>query len=279
MTMMAIIARVLLYSGALIAIGDVVAQWVHGGGWHSRGEAELRPRALAAWLLVLAALLLLFVAQFMALELAPTAADVAMLIRQTTWGHGWLWLSASAFLGVIAAITRAALAVRAILAAIFALSMGGLGHAAADELAPALSRALDLLHVLGIGAWIGGLLCLGRTVHADSWAAFSRVATIAAPVTVFTGVGSAFRRFDVATVPQILASDYGRLLGAKTVLVLLILGIGAWHRRAVLRRGTPSPNSVRLRAAARVLRARRHRRAHRYRAARRVAKQQSRAPT
>jgi putative copper export protein len=246
MTMMAVIARVLLYSGAVIAIGDVVAQWVRGGGWHSRGEVERRPRALVAWLLILAALLLLFVAQFLALELAPTAADVAMLIRQTAWGNGWLMLAASAFVGVIAAITRAALVVRAILVSIFALSMGGLGHAAADELAPMLSRALDLLHVLGIGAWIGGLLCLGRTVSAESWAAFSRLATIAAPVTVFTGVGSAFRRVGVATVPDILASDYGRLLGAKLAIVLVILGIGAWHRRAVLRRGTPSSTSVRF---------------------------------
>ncbi len=241
----AIVARLLLYSGALIAIGEVFASRVQGGGWRVRATSARRALVLVAWLAILLALALLFVMQFLALELAPTLSDVALLARQTTWGQGWLLLAGAALVGTFAALLHAPLWLRMLVVVVMASAMGGLGHAAADDAAPLLSRALDATHVLGMAAWIGTLLCLGE-VNAGRWARFSALATIAAPVTVFSGAGSALRRVGDATIPQILASDYGRLLGAKVAVVLIILGIGAWHRRAVQRQGSPSPMSVRI---------------------------------
>lgn len=242
---LAIGARLLLYVGALIAIGEVFAARVRGGGWRTRAVTEWTSRLLLSWLAVLLALSVLLITQFLALELAPTREDLALLTRQTAWGRAWLWLAGVALLGTVAGALRAPSWVRMTVAVSLAVAMGGLGHAAADETAPVLSRALDAVHVVGMGAWIGTLLCLGALDLAQ-WARFSALATIAAPATVLSGVGSAIRRVGEATFPQIVASDYGRLLAAKTLVVLIVLGIGYWHRRAVKHAGAPSLASVRV---------------------------------
>jgi len=242
---MAIAARLLLYVGALIAIGDVFATRVRGGDWRTRVANEDTSRLLIAWLAMLLALSLSLITQFVALELAPTREDLALLTRQTAWGQAWLWLAGVALVGTLGGVLRAPLWLRTAVAFALAVAMGGLGHAAADETAPLLSRALDAVHVVGMAAWIGALLCL-RAVDTAQWSRFSALATIAAPATVLSGVGSAFRRVGEATFPQIVASDYGRLLATKTLVVLIVLGIGYWHRRAVQRQGAPSLTSVRV---------------------------------
>ncbi len=247
---MAIVARLLLYVGVMVAIGDVCVQWVRADGWMSRIRPCEQRRPVMAWLAIMTALLLLFVLQFIALELAPTMHDVALLVRQTTWGQGWMVLAACALAGMCASILHAPLLVRASLALLLGVSMGGLGHAAADETAPLLSRALDALHVLGVGAWIGTLLCLAlspATVSSPgSWPRFSRLAVVAAPLAVLSGAGSALRRVNAASVAQVAASDYGLLLAGKIAIVLLILLLGAWHRRQVRSVKTPTAASVRL---------------------------------
>ena len=251
---MATVARVLLYLGVMVTIGDVGAQWVRRDAWTARPAPAERLRPVLAWLAVMTALLLLFVAQFLALELAPTASDVALLVRQTAWGNGWMLLAACALAGTLAAVVRAPLAVRAVIVLLTGAAMGGLGHAAADDAAPWLSRALDALHVLGVGAWLGTLFCLWRVPAPateaaralTSWARFSGLAVAAAPLSVLSGVGSTFRRVNAATIAQMVASDYGRLLGAKIGLVLLIVALGARHRRQLQARAVPTTASVRL---------------------------------
>ncbi len=245
-------ARLLLYGGALLVIGDVFAARSAGSTWRSRVSAAGPRPMLIAWLAVLAALLVLFVAQFVALDLAPTTADVALLVRETTWGHGWALLVATGLAGAATSAVGAPLILRLVIVLALAVAMGGLGHAAADE-AVALARALDAAHVLSMGAWIGTLAVvvmfaggLEAQDHSALWTRFSRLATIAAPLTVLSGVGSAFRRVGVATLPQIVASDYGRLLGAKTALVVGILVLGALHRRAVSRGRVPATTSLRV---------------------------------
>ena len=168
-----------------------------------------------------------------------------MLLRQTSWGAGWLAMSVTALCGALLTAVRAPLPLRVLLVSAFAAAMSGVGHAAADEL-PLLARALDTVHVLSIGVWIGTLLCLGRDATPSTWARFSRAATIVAPLTVLTGVGSAFRRIGAATVNDAIATDYGRLLASKVVLVLVILAIGARHRSEVARKGKPTAVGVRM---------------------------------
>src|SRR6187402_694384 len=232
---MAIAARLLLYAGVMLAIGDVCAQWVREDGWTSRLQPDEMRRPVLAWLAIMTALLLLFVVQFVALELSPTITDVALLVRQTTWGQGWMVLAACSLAGMCASIIRAPLMARAAIALLLGSAMGGLGHAAADEAAPLLSRALDALHVLGVGAWLGTLFCLSRSPATlalpGSWSRFSRFAVVAAPMAVLSGAGSALRRVSTASIPEIAASDYGLLLAGKIAIVLLILVLGARHRR------------------------------------------------
>jgi putative copper resistance protein D len=77
-----------------------------------------------------------------------------------------------------------------------------------------------------------------------AWRTFSRTATVMAPVTLASGVGSAARLL-LGTAPSaILASDYGRLLVLKTVLAAVILFIGAGERRRIANGKTPESRRV-----------------------------------
>ncbi|MEQ1689931.1 MAG: CopD family protein [Gemmatimonas sp.] len=243
---MAVVARLLLYLAAMMVLGDACARWVRGEAWHSRPASRDGNGPVFAWLAALIALSLLFVLQFLALELAPTVSDVAMLARQTAWGNGWLMLAGCAMVGVIGGVARAPLTGRFLIAIAFAIAMGGLGHAAADDLAPWTSRALDATHVVATGVWLGTLFSLGRSPALPVWERFSRLAVIAAPLSVLSGTGSALLRLRDASLTQVIASDYGRLLSAKLVIVAVILAVGARHRRQLLARREPTVASVRF---------------------------------
>lgn len=243
---MATIARLLLYVAAMMAMGDVCAQRLRGAAWHSPFATGRRQFLLIAWLAGLTALLMMFVLQFLALDLALTFDDVAMLVRQTTWGNGWLVLAALALAGVATTLRRATLVWQLVVASAFAVAMGGLGHAAADDTGPLLSRFFDAIHVLGVTVWLGTLLCLSMEATMISWERFSAMATVAAPLSILSGLGSAWRRVGAATVTQTIGSDYGRLLAIKLAIVVVILLLGAWHRQRMRAQQLPTAGSVRF---------------------------------
>ena len=248
MNTVAIVARLMLYAGVTMVIGSVGARWMESPSLPARESPPASRQGMWAWTVVLVALLVLFVMQFLALELAPTAQDVAMLLRQTAWGHGWLILAGAALMGALAHLARLPLLLRTVAVAGVALAMGGLGHAAADE-SLMIGRSLDAIHVAGMGVWIGTLLCAPISPSAQWWTRFSRTATAAAALVVLTGVGAAFRRVGMASISDIVSSDYGRLLLAKTLIVLGILALGARHRRNVIAQAAPSRGSVRTELA------------------------------
>ncbi len=239
--------RFALALGAALVIGECASAWAVGPHTTDRLAVPRRIHLLGAWLAVLTALLLLFAAQAVALELAPSTAEVAMLVRQTAWGRGWRLLAGVAVLGTLLALLRAPLLLRGVAAVALAIAMGGLGHAAADE-AREVARALDAVHVLGMGLWLGALLWMFRDVAREvtlaGWQRYSRLAGIAAPLVVLSGLGSALRRFGTATIPEILASSYGRLLFGKVAVVGLVLALGAWHRRQLAETESPGRLSV-----------------------------------
>jgi putative copper export protein len=248
--------RLLLYGGAALAIGRgmlaVLAREASG--------ASADPRAvrvslwLAALALVMAPLALLLVQQ-QALEL--TMAEVPGLLRDTTWGRGWMPLAVSCLLSAILlplprtrARTRASSWVLLLAALGVAAAMGGLGHAAADDQWPLASRLFDALHVVGVGAWIGGLTLMllagaGTAVpSAGEWRAFSRIATVMAPVVLLSGVGSTWRRVGGNGPMAILVSDYGKLLLLKIVLALAVMAMGFTQRRRIAAGQIPSRTVV-----------------------------------
>ncbi len=256
MELAAPLIRLLLYGGAALAIGrgtlTVLAHEVH--------EASADPRAvrvslwLAALALVAAPLALLLMQQ-QALEL--TTAELPGLLRDTTWGRGWLPLAISCLLSALLLLmprsragTRASSWALLLVALGVAAAMGGLGHAAADDQWPLASRLFDALHVVGVGAWIGGLVLMllasaGTAVpSASEWRAFSRIATVMAPVVLLSGLGSAWRRVGGSEPTAILASDYGKLLLIKIVLALSVMAMGFTQRRRISAGQTPSRTVV-----------------------------------
>jgi len=212
------------------------------------------PRTIArlAAVALLAAASLSLWGQLTALEM--TRADIPVLLGQTSWGLGWGQLAGASALAAVALLlpmgrTTSLLLLMAALGV--AVAMGGLGHAAADEQWPIGARLLDAMHVAAMGAWIGGLLCTVLIVRVPAfalrdaaWRTFSRTATVMAPVTLASGVGSVARLL-LGTAPSaILASDYGRLLALKTVLAAVILFIGAGERRRIANGKTPESRRV-----------------------------------
>lgn len=92
---------------------------------------------------------------------------------------------------------------------------------------------IDMAHFVSLSMWVGALFALvvvSRTEHVQEYVQrFSRIATFAMPVAVATGVIQGLHL--VGGVSAITKSDYGRLLVLKTLLVLLVVALGARARR------------------------------------------------
>lgn len=127
---------------------------------------------------------------------------------------------------------------------VLALTPGMLGHPAASE-RPAIAMTTAALHVLGGGAWIGGLFHLWRSARVASEVtlvaligAFHRVATVAVALLVLSGLVHL-----AMTVPDLASlgtSAWGRLYLVKVLLVVvtLVIGYGHWRNaEAAVRRG------------------------------------------
>ena len=248
--------RLLLYGGAALAIGramlTVLAREASGASADSRA---VRVSLWCAAIALVIAPIALLLQQQQALEL--TMAEVPGLLRDTTWGRGWMPLAVSCLLSAILlplprtrARTRASSWALLLVALGVAAAMGGLGHAAADDQWPLASRVFDALHVVGVGAWIGGLLLMllasagTAGPAAGEWRAFSRMASVMAPVVLLSGVGSSWRRVGGSGPAAILASDYGKLLLLKIVLALAVMALGATQRRRIAAGQIPSRTVV-----------------------------------
>ncbi len=258
----AAIARLFLYLGAMIVVGDASLALARRPLLESDGTDKDGAHALIliGWTLAFVATLALMLLQAREMELDPSLDSLSMLLS-TTWGRGWLVLIAAAFVGTSVTVMRLPTALRTVAAVCLAGAMGGLGHAAADDALPLLARVMDSLHVLSAGAWLGGLALLAwvqwrrLTPHLrPEWESFSRLATVAAPLVVVTGVVAGWRRLQLAPLNQGAAtptsfalaatSDYGLLLGGKLALVFVMLALGYMHRRRVLKERAPSWNTV-----------------------------------
>jgi copper transport protein len=155
---------------------------------------------------------------------------------------------------------RAALFGRFVLGSLVLLSFS-LGAHAATEARPALPLAADWLHLMAASAWVGGLgYFLAGLLTIRSWPAerrthltaeliphFSVVAASSVAVIALSGVYSSLLR--VGSWNGLWSTDYGRVLIAKILLALAMMGIGAinllWvtprmRRAAALPGGDPS---------------------------------------
>jgi copper transport protein len=117
------------------------------------------------------------------------------------------------------------------------------GHAGAGDLV-ALAMVTDLVHLLGVCFWMGGLavllLVVLRPRGPDSPAVlqrvvgeFSALALVAVGAIVVSGTVQGWRQ--VGSLGPLTGTTYGRLLLAKVALFLVIMG-GAYVSRSIVQR-------------------------------------------
>lgn len=127
---------------------------------------------------------------------------------------------------------RVALAIVALASAGSLLADVLSSHAAAGQ-NPAFDVLIQALHVLAVGLWMGGLVGLLVTLRrhlpdestARSARRFSWLATVGIAVVAVTGVLRAIS--EVGTIDALFASDFGRLVIAKTALLAILAALGA----------------------------------------------------
>lgn len=172
----------------------------------------------------------------------PDWTTVRILLTLTPLG---LVLAVRAMALLIAAICAAAHRPRLALipAAVAAATLAWTGHAGATEgMAGTLHRAADVVHIWAAAAWIGALaVLLGtlltlRTDMADvrrastMLARFSVMGTLVVLTLVASGSINAIMIVGWERLPELVANQYGMLLGIKLALFGLMLGLAAINR-------------------------------------------------
>ncbi|TJZ50265.1 hypothetical protein FCH28_23510 [Streptomyces piniterrae] len=129
----------------------------------------------------------------------------------------------------------------------FGLSFGGvivaaglaatwaMAEHASTGLQPAVAMPVDVLHLLAVAFWLGGLTALlvslywGPPVERSAVHRFSRIAFCSVLVLVATGIYQSWRQ--VGSWRALTDTSYGQLLLLKTGLVVVLVGIGWTSRR------------------------------------------------
>jgi len=181
----------------------------------------------------------------------------AVAMRVALVGTGVAFLLAAARLLVLGEARRRGRPARdvdrIVLLGVLASSAGALaglsfaGHAFAGG--GPIFASMDWLHLVAVASWLGtlgGLALLawhlraaesdGRAVLGAALARHSRVAMIAAPVVVLTGLANS--PIVIGSARNIVASQYGDLILAKAMLFSAAVAIGAVNF-VLLRRGSP----------------------------------------
>ncbi len=162
------------------------------------------------------------------------------LLADSRWG--WLWLGRQVVFGTLAILfgqmqkRRAGLGMVASLLVVGTAVLQALNsHAAAVTNQLSLALVADTLHILAMGAWLGGVVSLlaglpavatrslpaqARQLRRNAWRIFGPVAAVAVGLLVFSGLVSA--GFQVATPDAMLTSFYGQTLLTKIGLMLLM---------------------------------------------------------
>lgn len=185
---------------------------------------------------------------FQAVYLEPVSFDdrfgslLALFFSQTEIGLAWLWSSVFA-----AATTVVAMAVRGygpvVLAGVLAVAgmwpLAELGHSAgAASHNQAITSAF--LHYVFLGFWVGGLITLSILVWSKAMGSaetsqvvgrYSTIALVSSIVVASSGVLNAAIRIGS---PEALATPYGALVVAKTVILVALIAFGASYRIRIL---------------------------------------------
>jgi copper transport protein len=244
--------RGLLYAGLALLIGAVAfAAWIWPRARRLRRTARL---VWAGWTLTLVATIAEVLIQgIYGAGLVFKDLFHSQLIRQvlgTEFGHMSI-LRLAILLGALPLLRRllgsdrgddalprwwtpTAVALGLVLALTPALS----GHAHTGDL-PTFAVPADVIHILAMAVWLGGLAMLvyavfpGRSVEdlRDAVPRFSRVALACVLALVVTGSFQAWRQ--VGSIHALRDTSYGHILAVKVVLVLVLVVFGGFSRQVV----------------------------------------------
>ncbi|WP_046777598.1 copper resistance CopC/CopD family protein [Streptomyces yangpuensis] len=110
-----------------------------------------------------------------------------------------------------------------------------LSEHASTGIQPGLAMPADILHMLAVATWLGGLSALLVALHKvpgierSAVRGFSRVAFVSVVVLAVTGVYQAWRQ--TGSWSALTGTEYGRLLLLKVALVAVLLGVASMSRK------------------------------------------------
>jgi copper transport protein len=232
-SVLSVVGRWCLYAGlaVLLAAGTTATLAFRGELPHRRATLSI------ASALTLVAVLALVLA-----ERSIVGVPLGDLLRSGA-GRRLEWLvaaaAAAAVLGLIAAYrggrVPTALAAAAAAAAMLARAIGG--HASGGSFA-GWEVALQWIHLLGVGVWIGGLLWLFLVLgasdveqRASQVRRFSTIAATGLAAIVVTGVLRALNELGGwDRILHVFGTGYGTTLSIKVAVAVLLIGLGATNR-------------------------------------------------
>ncbi|SED09369.1 copper transport protein [Streptomyces sp. 2131.1] len=110
-----------------------------------------------------------------------------------------------------------------------------LAEHASTGIQPGIAMPVDVLHLLAVAAWLGGLAALLTALYrtpdlpSEAVRRFSAIAFVSVVVLVATGIYQSWRQ--VGTWSALTGTGYGQLLLVKVGLVAVLVGIASMSRR------------------------------------------------
>jgi copper transport protein len=242
----------------LAIIGAIVLRLVvlPRAGWPPEliADAGDRARALAqgASVLLLCTTVYRAAGQAQMMAGAPSGflEAIGSLVRDTRWGQGWS-IGAAGVIAIIIGLFAArrgtgGWTIAALGAVLVSLGQALTGHAASNSRV-ALAVATDVVHVLGAGAWLGGLLVVvlsalpatRRLGKAESISrgrglvrSYHSAAVESVALVVISAVVAAWLRLHALS--DLWTTPYGNMLLRKLFFVVVVLLFGLYHWRRVV---------------------------------------------
>ena len=261
-----IVARWVTFVATLVvagacAVGLALAPRVAGTDGDRRAIARDAARVgIGAVLALIPASFLRLADQVMALRSPgdPVLHGVDVLLTSTTWGTGFVWQCVALLVAGVGCVL-AARAPRStrwwLIASLGALGLCATpalqGHAIGSEERTALAVSADIAHVFGASVWLGAIGVIGwlgvtlpnadGVVNSSSAARADARLRVLVPLVppialpgaaLLIGSGVVATAMHLQSLSDLWLTEWGRYVSAKTVLVSVIVALGAlnWRR-------------------------------------------------
>jgi putative copper resistance protein D len=187
---------------------------------------------------------------------ARDPAAIGAVLRDTAFGHAWVThlTLAAALVAVVVFGPRAGWAAIAVASAALLASLGFVGHAAMQtDSAGVLHRANHAVHLLGAGAWVGGLIpfamCLRAYQRDDlrkeavrAMTGFSFWGQFIVAAIVITGTIDIALTSGHPPIPP--TTPYRTLLLAKIIIVAIMISLALLNRFVLTPRLNPGATAL-----------------------------------